>query len=793
MKQVIKQIKLNTSKHILLIIALLCSCTLVLGQGYSLEGKVKDNKGNLLIGATIHEKNTNNATVTDANGKYRLVVRNPNATIIFSMVSFLPKEVKLKLNEDSKRVYNANLETDPLTTLEEAVVIGKSNVRQVEETGFNVVAIDAAPYHNATVNLTQVLDQVPGVKINQEGGLGSKSNVTINGLSGRHVRFFIDGMPMDAMSSAFQLNNLPVNMAERIEVYKGVVPINFGSDALGGAVNIVTKKRKGTYLDASYSYGSFNTHMTFVNAGHTSQKGFTVQLSAYQNYSDNNYYVDDVKVLDFETRLYTDPQRVKRFHDTYHNEAAILKIGVINKPFADQLLLGFTLGQEYREIQHPAYINIVYGNKFYTSNTIMPSVLYSKEDLFIENLDISFAANYNLGEGHNVDTAYWEYNWLGQRRLSPSKGEVTPASDYRYHDNNGTINANLNYEVLPGHRLTINNVTNFFSREGDNVLDTDDEMNQYPRVNNRNILGIGLNSDFGEKFSTSVFAKRYSYHSSSYMNVNLADVEKYEMVSKDDSQWGYGFTSTYFLTDDLQIKANYELTCRMPVSEELFGQVFLAPQQNLSLRLETSNNYNCGINFNKQLKQRSFLSADINFFYRRTSDFIKRTVNMQKGDDSFENISLVKTPGIDAEIRYSYSTRFTCGGNISYQKPMNYDTENYKTYYKAIVPNQPNLFGNADAGYFINDWWIPDSRLSLRYTLQYIHEFANDWGTYASAMKIPTQWNHGVGMVYSWKQGRYNLSFDCKNIFDAKLYDNFSLQKAGRSFSAKFRYFIQKS
>lgn len=49
-------------------------------------------------------------------------------------------------------------------------------------------------------------------------------------------------------------------MAERIEVYKGVVPISLGGDALGGAVNIVTKQNMRKYIDASYSIGSFNTH-----------------------------------------------------------------------------------------------------------------------------------------------------------------------------------------------------------------------------------------------------------------------------------------------------------------------------------------------------------------------------------------------------------------------------------------------------------------------------------------------------------------------------------------------------
>ena len=69
-------------------------------------------------------------------------------------------------------------------------------------------------------------------------------------------------------------------MAERVEVYKGVLPVNLGADALGGAVNIVSR-RDANYLDATYSFGSFNTHKVSVNGAYTHLKtGFTVRANA---------------------------------------------------------------------------------------------------------------------------------------------------------------------------------------------------------------------------------------------------------------------------------------------------------------------------------------------------------------------------------------------------------------------------------------------------------------------------------------------------------------------------------
>src|SRR5690606_1897540 len=182
---------------------------------------------------------------------------------------------------------------------------------------------------------------------------------------------------------AFQLNNIPVGLAERIEVYKGVVPIGLGSDALGGAVNIITNTYAKSHMDVSYSYGSFNTHRTIINTIYVAPRsGFTVQLNAFQNYSDNNYKMKDIDVADINTGEYYRDQTVERFHDTYHNETAIVNIGVVNKPYADELLVGATLGQNYREIQTGARVAAVYGAWHRKGNIVMPSLKYRKDGLF---------------------------------------------------------------------------------------------------------------------------------------------------------------------------------------------------------------------------------------------------------------------------------------------------------------------------------------------------------------------------------------------------------------------------
>ena len=96
---------------------------------------------------------------------------------------------------------------------------------------------------------------------------------------------------------------------------------------------------------------------------------------------------------------------VKRFNDTFHNEAVIGKIGVMDKTWADRLVFSFNYSHFYKEIQTGVYQYVVFGQKHRKGYSFVPSVEYRKRNLLIEGLDISATANYNHNITHNIDTA----------------------------------------------------------------------------------------------------------------------------------------------------------------------------------------------------------------------------------------------------------------------------------------------------------------------------------------------------------------------------------------------------
>ena len=110
--------------------------------------------------------------------------------------------------------------------------------------------------------------------------------------------------------------------------------------------------------------------------------------------------------------------------------------------------------------------------------------------------------------------------------------------------------------------------------------------------------------------------------------------------------------------------------------------------------------------------------------------------------------------------------------------------------YKDRMPNIPYFFTDADITFTWNDFMKKGNDLSVIYDNYYLHKFyyySSRIGTNKDEYMVPNQFSHNVALNYSLKNGRYNLSLECRNITDEDLYDNFSLQKAGRAFYAKVR------
>jgi len=320
-------------------------------QDAGIHGSVSSDTGVLLPGVTLLLQGTSKGTMTSVEGRFEISGIVPGEYVLqVHHLGYRPLEQSLSLSPGENLQLNLVLQTQS-EEIREVTVLGQSVTGRVREQSYMVSAISTKELYNSTADAQQVLNRVPGVRILEEGGLGSESSFTLNGFSGDQVKFFMDGIPMDHFGSALGLGNIPVNSIDRIEVYKGVVPVWLGTDALGGAVNIITNQG-ANFLDASYSAGSFNTHRASVNGAFTRpESGFTFRGNINYNYSDNDY---KVWVPIREGNNIVDTAEVERFHDRYRSASAKIETGLVNRKFADQLLLGELAATNDKQVQHGA-------------------------------------------------------------------------------------------------------------------------------------------------------------------------------------------------------------------------------------------------------------------------------------------------------------------------------------------------------------------------------------------------------------------------------------------------------
>lgn len=767
----------------ILLLAMICASSIFSNAQNlgSVSGSLKTKSGEPAIALTIKLQNTSFAAISNNSGDFTIKNVTPGRyTLVVTGIGYKTEQKAVSVAAGKNTEANFTI-SDGSMDMSEVTVIGRTVVQESNRQAFNVTAVDAKQLYNSTLDLAGALDRVAGIRVRESGGVGSNFNLSLNGFSGNHVRYFIDGVPMDGMGTSFQINNIPINAAERIEVYKGVVPIWLGSDALGGAINIVTGDRNRNYIDASYSYGSFNTHRSVLNAAVTSKKGLTAQISAFQNYSNNDYKVK-VDAADINTGAYAPGVFVPRFHDVYHNETLMGSVGFVGTKFADKLLLGMTVGKNYKEIQTGARMVSVFGGWHRRGNILMPTLKYKKDNI-IKGMDVTLNANYNLGFETNIDTVNGRFDWYGNLKRMGTSGERS-RSFSKYRNNNGLATAMVNYRIADRHSVAINNVFNTFNRKS---ADAVTNVVEAPRKTQKNVLGFGYTYSIQDEFTVSLFGKHFAQFNTTSSNRGATV----------NTNLGYGLAATYFFTPDLQIKGSYERANKLPEAVELFGDVE-NQEGNPNLKPENSDNFNLGLSYNFAVSDKDKLIFNGNAIYRYAQDFIYNRLNNNQSRLVADNRDGVRTVGGDGEVRYSHSNWLSAGATFTYQYLQNMQKiepgyNGVSPVYLDQMPNIPYMFGNADASVILRDLGKKGNSLNLGYNLLYVHKFYLYWPSRGGEkLDIPQQLSHDLNAVYSLQNGRYNIGLEARNISNTLLYDNFSLQKPGRGFYLNFRYFINK-
>lgn len=273
----------------------LFALTDVHAQNGTVTGKVGTSSGEAVSSASVSVLKTRFGTVTDTSGIYKLdKLPVGTYTIRASAVGYKPMFETIAIAQSAIGTLDFVLQEDG-NTLNDVVVTG--TLKEVSRSNSPVpveVYTPAFFKKNPTPNIYEALQNVNGVRPQLNCNVCNTGDIHINGLEGPYTMILIDGMPIvSSLSTVYGLSGIPNSLVERIEIVKGPASSLYGSEAVGGLINIITKKPQNAPLFSgdvfTTSWQEVNTDLGFkFNAGKKASVLTGINYFKYGNRIDNN-------------------------------------------------------------------------------------------------------------------------------------------------------------------------------------------------------------------------------------------------------------------------------------------------------------------------------------------------------------------------------------------------------------------------------------------------------------------------------------------------------------------------
>lgn len=781
--------------YIIFLLIVFLGSSIASAQIVHLTGQVVDANDRPLPNAVVTNDDKSQVQVCDDKGSFKMSLKaGEEYTLSVYLMGFREAKKQVCLSGDHHIVIQ--LEED-YKLLGEVVVLGPDHDRQLQKSIYSAHNINVKQVATSTNNLNQLLTRAGGVHIREEGGVGSDFDLSLSGLGGNAIRYFIDGVPLSSLGSGTNIANIPINIVDRVEIYKGVVPPELGLDALGGAVNIITKKGNNNFLDLSVNGGSFRSYGGELHGQlRHSNSGATVKGNFNYTDSRNNYLMKGVEVWDPEKKRY-ETGNYERFHDGYQSMTGEIQLGFTQTNWADEALLGLYYTKSRSEIQTGFIQTLVIGAAERQRDALRVSLNYSKKNIFTEGLSAQLFASHTADHVLFVDTTFRSYRWDGSYAIVSQSEIMRRGKMLRYTDRpTNVVRSNLSYQINQNSAVNFSyTLTANHNRRTDEYdptfVPTDDSMA-------RHTLGMSYSDNFwNDRLNITLFAKDYIFHA------KIEQQDMYWITGAKDikpeitrNHIGYGLGARLIIFPEFSTKISYERAVRMPTTREFLGNgASIYP--NLKLKPEQAHNINIALFGNLNIGGQHRLNYEGTFFVRDVTNYIRRTVTNEV-QSTYENVGAALVIGGEIGLKYQYKQLIDIALNSTYTDERNKSKElpdgRMDITYNNRIPNKPFFFTNSNLGInFRNPFGINHSHIRLDASYSYTHWFYLSWaafGTKASKAVIPTQSSADIGATWSFDNNRYTIALRCNNLFDQTNYDNYMLQKPGRSLFCKISTYI---
>ena len=609
-------------------------------------GDVK-SKGEHLAFVSIYLEGTTRGTTTDATGHYMLV-NLPEGThvLVAKFLGYTTAKKTITVVRGQSQEVNFVLEEEVMT-INDIVITGTKTVKRQTDSPVIVNILDAKALNFAQAcNISEGLKFQPGLRVETDCQTCNYTQLRMNGLGGSYSQILINGRPIfSPLTGLYGMEQIPANMVERIEVVRGAGSALYGSSAIGGTVNIITR------IPSEGSY-DFSTTLQRINGQSTD-----LNLSGNLN------------VLTLKRNAGASVFVNRRYRDYYdHNGDNFSELPELkNNSFGANLFFRPTQNQKI-ELTLTSLYEYRYGGEMVSK----PAYLTQQSEERTHNV---FMGGLDYQINFNEDNSSFIFYFAGQNTGRNHYTGILPdlQTDFEDHINDPPYGVTSNYTLQAGSQFN-QMLKNFVGGSNaltfgveyviDNVMDTIPSYNYGTDQLTRN-FGLFAQSDWeiipGFTLLTGIRADKHNFVDNPVISPRVSLMYKLKTTTQFRLTWGTGFRAPQAFDTDMHIA----------FAGGGISRISLAP----GLKQERSNSVSGSVNYDKS-SEKFIAGFTIEGFYTRLNDaFYLEPV----GSDEFGNLYEKRNGdgatvnGATLELRGNFNRKLQLEAGLTFQKSF-YDT-----------------------------------------------------------------------------------------------------------------------
>ncbi|PTV44966.1 TonB-dependent receptor [Acinetobacter oleivorans] len=488
-------------------------------------------------------------------------------------------------------------DTTNAVQLDPIVITASKSAEKASEVPARISVIDEKTIgQNPLLNVSDIIQHDPSVYIKQSGGLGQISEISLRGTKSVHTLVLKDGARLNSQNELGPLYPafLDTTDVQQIEILKGPASVQYGSDAIGGVVQLISKKPEKTGAELTGIYGENNTYKAIVNANLVTDQGFYAQVGGQRLESDG-------------TRIFeSQPENEEAGYDQkgYH-----AKIGFFQENLIDA----------------SASISENKGTNVFSNDYITNTAQRQ-----FENRVINTKVAYNILPDLIINAHY----------ANVQDKQNVPAYGSYYNTENNESDLNLKWKFTPNQNILVGATYNDANYKSNTILNSDKSVNstgyylQHQLKNDLFDTQVGVRLEDNQRFGTHTVGQgaiRYHFLPNASVYANIGSAFRAPTLNELYSQWGGNENLAPEESTSYEMGMNYDLTSNVSTNFSVYHT-----------KIKDLIAYNAGTNTN--IAKANFTGGEAGIKWQQDDLFLSTEYAYVKTENEKDNTEIAYRP-----------------------------------------------------------------------------------------------------------------------------------------------------